>query len=251
MTTAAPQQLSPPPRTCEPSYEFGRREAEVVARFPTGKRVAVTRARGRSYPGLISVAPGTLAFYQAFASLITGKHALDAGSGSSEGTRVLSEHVPHVTALDNDARALEFGREYAPNAEFLQADLCHGSPVDRADAALLVDVLGHLTMPEAALRGLRACLPVGSPLFVAEPKAYGSQRLVAPARRAYSKAALRHLLLRSGFEVEQNDTTGASFVTAVARRSADPALDALAEAFPSSRARPARRRAQRVRSRTP
>ncbi|HEY3667469.1 MAG TPA: hypothetical protein VGL19_15785, partial [Polyangiaceae bacterium] len=117
------------------------------------------------------------------------------------------------------------------SAEFLQADLCHGSPVDRADAALLVDVLGHLTAPEAALRGLRACLPVGSPLFVAEPKAYGSQRLIAPVRRAYSKAALGQLLLRSGFEVEQADGEGASFVTVVARRSADPALDALVEAF--------------------
>jgi tetratricopeptide (TPR) repeat protein len=180
---------------------------------------------------LISVAPGTIAFYRAFAALITGKHALDAGSGSSEGTRVLSEHVPHVTALDSDARALEFGREYAPSAEFLQADLCHGSPVDRADAVLLVDVLGHLVQPEAALRGLRACLPVGSPLFVAEPKSYGSQRLVAPVRRAYSKAALEHLLLRAGFEVEQADGAGASFVTVVASRSADPALDALAEAF--------------------
>ena len=202
-----------------------------MARFPTGKRVPVTRGRGRSYPGLISVAPGTLAFYQAFAPLITGKHVLDAGSGSSEGTRLLSELVPHVTALDSDARALEFGREYAPNAEFLQADLCHGSPVDRADAALLVDVLGHLTGPEAALRGLRACLPVGSPLLVAEPKAYGSQRLVAPARRAYSKAGLGQLLLRCGFEVEASESASATFVTVVARRSADTALDALAEAF--------------------
>ncbi|HEX3851723.1 MAG TPA: methyltransferase domain-containing protein [Polyangiaceae bacterium] len=231
MTSAAPQKAPQALGGREPGYEFGRREAEVVARFPTGKRVAVTRGRGRSYPGLISVAPGTLAFYQLFASLITGKHALDAGSGSSEGTRVLCEHVPHVTALDHDARALEFGREYAPNAEFLQVDLCHGSPVDRADAALLVDVLGHLTQPEAALRSLRACLPVGSPLFVAEPKSYGSQRLVAPARRAYSKAGLGHLLLRSGFEVDQAESGNTNFVTIVARRSADPALDALAEAF--------------------
>jgi len=184
MTATIPRSTARPPNGREPSYEFGRREAEVVARFPAGKRVPVTRGRGRSYPGLISIAPGTRAYYQAFAALITGKHVLDAGSGSSEGTRVLCERVPHVTALDHDARALEFGREYASDAEFLQADLCHGSPVDRADAAVLVDVLGHLTTPEAALRGLRACLPASSLLLVAEPKAYGSQRLIAPARRA-------------------------------------------------------------------
>ncbi|HEY3668723.1 MAG TPA: hypothetical protein VGL19_22150, partial [Polyangiaceae bacterium] len=119
MTTTIPSQPSRPPDGREPSYEFGRREAEIVARFPAGKRVAVSRGRARSYPALISVAPGTLAYYQAFAALITGKHALDAGSGSSEGTRVLCERVSHVTALDQDARALEFGREYAPSAEFL------------------------------------------------------------------------------------------------------------------------------------
>ncbi len=231
MTTTAPRQSSQPQSAREPNYEFGRREAEIVARFPTGKRVAVTRSRARSYPGLITVAPSTLAFYQTFAALITGKHALDAGSGSSEGTRHLTEHVSHVTALDSDARALDFGREYAPNAEFLQADLCHGSPVDRADAAVVVDVLGQLTNPEAALRGLRACLPVGSMLFVAEPKAYASQRLVAPASRAYSKRALGHLLLRSGFEVDEADCTGSNFVTVVAHRSSDAALDALVEAF--------------------
>ncbi len=231
MTTTLPRQPSVAKGGREPSYEFGRREAEIMARFVSGNRMPVHRGRGRCYPGLTSVAPSTLAFYQAFGSVISGKHVLDAGSGASQGTRVLCEHVPHVTALDWDARALEFGQEYAPSAEFLQADLCHGTPVDRADAAVLVDVLGHLAHPESALRGLRACLPVGSKLFVAEPKAYASQRLVAPVCRAYSKLALRHLLLRSGFEVEDLDCSGGTFVTLLAGRSADPAIDALAEGF--------------------
>ena len=215
----------------EPSYDFGRREAELIARFPSGKRVAVRRGRERAYPGLRSTAPSTLAFYQTFAPLLGGKHVLDAGSGSSMGTRVLCDISAHVTAIDNDVRALEFGREYAPNAEYLQADLCHGTSVDRADAAFLVDVLGHLARPEAALRALRACLPVGSQLFVAEPKAYGSQRLLAPACRAFSQRALTRLLLRSGFDVEQVLCTGANFVALVARRAGEPAFEALTEAI--------------------
>ncbi len=215
----------------EPSYEFGRREAEVVARFPSGTRVAVTRGRVRAYPGLMSSAPSTLAFYQTFAPLLSGKHVLDVGAGSGLGTRSLCGQVSHVTGLDNDVRALEFGREYAPQAEFLQTDLCHALPVDRADAAVLVDVLGHVSRPEAALRGLRACLPVGSKLFVAEPKAYASQRLIAPACRAFSKRALSRLLLRSGFEVEETASSVTSFVALVARRSEDVALDALVEGF--------------------
>ena len=232
MTTAsAPRQSAASQASSEPSYEVGRREAEVIARFPSGKRVVVQRGRARAYPGLRSSAPSTVAFYQSFAPLIAGKHVLDAGSGSSLGTRILCDHAPHVTALDNDARALEFGREYAGNAEFLQTDLCHGSPVDRADAAFVVDVLGHLARPERALRGLRACLTVGSQLFVAEPKAYGSQRLLAPACRAFSQVALSSLLLRSGFDVESTPAVGANFVALLARRSADPALDALVEGF--------------------
>jgi tetratricopeptide (TPR) repeat protein len=230
-TTSTPGQSSRPNSGREPSYEFGRREAEVIARFPSAKRVPVTRSRARAYPGLRSVAPSTLAFYQSFAPLVSGRHVIDAGSGSSLGTRLLCERVPHVTALDNDPRALDFGREYAPSAEFRQADLCHGTPVDRADAAVLVDVLGHLARPDAALRGLRACLEVGSSVFVAEPKAYGSQRLQAPACRAFSAGSLRRLLLRSGFEVSGDIGNSESFLALVAERSSDPAVNALVDGF--------------------
>ena len=232
MTAAStPREAALAKNARDPSYEFGRREAEVVARFPSGKRVAVVRGRERAYPGLRSVAPSTLAFYEAFAPQIAGKHVLDAGSGSGLGTRILCEYAPHVTGLESDARALDFSREYAPNAEFLQSDLCNGSSVDRADAAFLVDVLGHLARPEVALRGLRACLPAGSQLFVAEPKAYASQRLLPPARCAFSQTTLTRLLLRSGFELEEIAIPGANFVALVALRSADPALDALVDGF--------------------
>jgi len=229
--TSTPSEPAKGKSAREPSYEFGRREAEVVARFPSGKRVAVVRGRERAYPGLRSVAPSTLPFYEAFAPMVRGKHVLDAGSGSGLGSRILCDYAPHVTALDSDARALEFAREYVPGAEFLQADLCHGSPVDRADAAFVIDVLGHLARPEAALRGLRACLPAGSQLFVAEPKAHASQRLLPPARAAFSQASLTRLLLRSGFELEEVAAPGANFVALVALRSSDPAIDALVEGF--------------------
>ena len=236
MTAADASSLSSPLKAeREPSYEFGRREAEVIARFPSGKRVAVVRGRERAYPGLRSVAPSTLAFYQTFAAAMSGKHVLDAGSGAGLGTRLLCDRVAHVTALDNDSRALEFGREYAPAAEFLQADLCHGSTVDRADAAVLVDVLGHLARPEAALHGLRACLPVNSRLFVAEPKAYGSQRLLAPACRAFSLRQLSRLLLHSGFDIENTVCTGANFVALVARRAGEAEIEALVEGFQQAR----------------
>lgn len=227
--TSTPGQSSAPKSPREPSYDFGRREADVLARFPSGERLPVVRSRIRAYPGLRSAAPSTLAFYQAFASELRGKHVIDAGSGSGIGTRILCEHAPHVTGLDNDARALAFAREYVPSAEFLQADLCHGGPVDRADAAFVIDVLGQLPRPEAALRALRACLPVGSQLFVAEPKAYGSQRLLSPVCRAFSPTALTSLLLRSGFELQHGAVSSGNFVALVAERSGDASVEALVE----------------------
>jgi Flp pilus assembly protein TadD/2-polyprenyl-3-methyl-5-hydroxy-6-metoxy-1,4-benzoquinol methylase len=235
--TAAGTSSAPSPEKAgnKPDYEFGRRETELIARFRSGKRVAVLRGRERTYPGLRSVAPSTLPFYQLFAPLIAGRHVVDAGSGSGVGTQLLCDHVPHVTALDNDARALEFSREYAPNAEYLQADLCHGSAVDLADAAILVDVLGHVASPDAVLHGLRACMPIGAQLFVAEPKAYGSQRLLAPAGRAFSQRALQRILLRSGFELETTICDAANFVALVGRRSDDVELAALVEGFQQAR----------------
>ena len=232
MTTASePGESNAPKSGRTPSYELGKRDGEIFARFASGKRVQVLRGRERAYPGLTSVAPSTLPFYQVFADHISGKHVLDVGSGSSQGTLVLCERVSHVTALDNDARALEFGREYAPSAEFLHGDLCHGLPVDRADAAVVADVLAHVARPEALLRGLRACLPVGSQLFVAEGKAYPGQTLTAPARRAFSARALARVLLRSGFELDEEMLIGATFLALVARRGGDAQLDALVEGF--------------------
>jgi len=183
----------------------------------------------RDRRGRLSVAPSTLAFYEAFAPLMHGKHALDAGAGLGLGTRVLCDYAPHVTAIDSDARALELARLQAPSAEFLHADLCHGSAVDRANAAFLIDVLGQVARPEAALRSLRACLPGGSRLFLAEPRAYPSQRLLPPARCAFSQASLTRMLLRSGFELEEVAELSANFVALIALRSADPAVDALVE----------------------
>ena len=171
----------------------------------------------------------TLPCYEALAPQIVGRHVLDIGSGSGLGTRILCDFAPHVTALDHDARALSIGRANAPKAEFLQADVCLGSPVDRADAAFVMDVLGHLLRPESALRGLRACLPTGAQLFVAELEAHASQRLLPPARVAFSQASLTRLLLRSGFELEEIVAPGKNFVALVALRSGDPSIDALVE----------------------
>src|ERR1700759_3315882 len=100
MTTASePGESSAPKSARTPSYELGKRDGEIFARFASGKRVQVLRGRERVYPGLTSVAPSMLPFYEVFADHISGKHVLDAGSGSSVGTLVLCERVAHVTAL--------------------------------------------------------------------------------------------------------------------------------------------------------
>ncbi|HEY2405604.1 MAG TPA: methyltransferase domain-containing protein [Polyangiaceae bacterium] len=217
-----------------PSAELPRYSAgghEIVAQFPSGASVEITRGRARAYPGLTSAAPRTLPLYELFAGELSARHVLDAGSGSGAGLRLLSERFSHVTGVDSDARALAFSKLYAPRAELVQADLCHGLPIDRADAALLVDVLGHVTQPEQALRNVRACLASSGRLLVAESASHPSQRLMPPARRAFSMLGLERLLLHSGFELETIHCQTGMFLAALARRSEDGACAALVEGF--------------------
>ncbi len=220
-----------PVRSTEPSYHVGRRALEVVAQFGSRGAVEVSQGRVRAYPGLPSNAPNTLAFYDLAAKVLTGKHILDAGSGAGAGARILSESFAHVTGVDVDARAISFARHYAERAEFIQGDLCHGLPLDRADGATIIDLLGQVRSPEAVLRNVRACLSSEAPVFVAEGHSYISQRLSAPLRRGFSNTSLTRLLLRAGFQVVEPLCNAGTFLALIAKRSNDPANLAVCEGF--------------------
>jgi SAM-dependent methyltransferase len=219
------------PRVCEPSYGVGRRASEVIAHFGSRADVDVTQSRVRAYPGLVSSAPNTLPFYELARKALSGGHILDAGAGAGAGTRLLCEHFAQVTGVEIDARALAFARNYAERAEFVQADLCHGLPLDRVDGAAIIDLLGQARSPENVLRNVRACLPARASILVAEARSYVSQRLPLPVRRAFSNQSLVRLLLRAGFEVSEILVDSGSFVALTARRSDDAAVLALSDGF--------------------
>lgn len=214
-----------------PIYVAGSLPGEVWAHFPSGAIVKAPRGRARSYPGLVGEAPPTGAFYGAALQLAREvTRVIDAGCGSGAGTRRLTQRFDCVTAIECDGPALAFAREHAPLGHFVQADLCRRLDVPAAEAAILADVLGHVKDPSACLRNVAARLVADAPVLIAEPCAHAAQHLVAPARRAFGRRALRSLLLRSGLEIDAWLLEAGSFIACVARCSADPAIQSLVEA---------------------
>ena len=213
-----------------PVYSGDLRTGLFMAEFKSGARVTANVSRSRTYPGLNSTAPGTMPFYAAVEDLNLSGPVLDAGAGSGEGARLLQEAGREVVAIEIDRAAAHFAREYAPGIKVIEADLCVDAPVSGMAAAVVADTLGHAADPEMFLRNVRACLATGATLLVAEPLAQAAQRLIAPARRAFTKQELGAMLTRAGFSVEGWLTTGVTFVACVARRIEDPVLQALDEA---------------------
>lgn len=213
-----------------PSYTGDPRTGLFVAEFNSGTRIPVNVSRTRAYPGLASSAPSTLAFYSSLEDLRISGPVLDAGCGAGEGVRELLEAGRQVVGVDIDHAAIDFAREYAPAARLIEADLCDAAPVSDMGAALVVDTLGHVADPEVFLRSVRGCLSEGGSLLVAEPAAHLAQRLMAPARRAFTKHELGAVLTRTGLAVDGWLCTGGTFVACVAQRIEDPALDALERA---------------------
>lgn len=230
MTTDRIPATSPQAPATAPIYSGDLRTGLFMAEFKSGARVTANVSRSRTYPGLNSTAPGTMPFYAAVEDLNLSGPVLDAGAGSGEGARLLLEAGREVVAIEIDRAAAHFAREYAPGIKVIEADLCVDAPVTGMAAAVIADTLGHAADPEMFLRNVYACLAPGATLLVAEPLAQAAQRLIAPARRAFTKQELGAMLTRAGFSVEGWLTTGVTFVACVARRIEDPVLKALDEA---------------------
>lgn len=210
-----------------PTYSGDLRTGLFMAEFQNGTRVPVSVTRARSYPGLSSPAPSTAAFYAAVEDLNLAGPVLDAGAGAGEGTRILLDAGRDVIAVELDHGAAHFARELSPGARVIEADLCTDAPVSGMSAAVVADTLGHVADPEAFLRNVRSCLAASGTLLIAEPLAHLTQRLIAPARRAFTKQELGAMLTRTGFLVEGWLSENGTFISCVARRIEDPALEAL------------------------
>ncbi len=205
------------------SLPFARRgrRLEYTVR---GRPLLFERDRARSYPGTTGPCASTSVFYDEIAQALPGgSRVLDVGSGSGVGTAILAVAGHEVTAVERDADAAELAREIAPRAR-VEAVGVEEMVAGRAfDAAILVDVLGHVDRTGEVLARLAAAVPDGAALFVAEARAYPLQSLVAPARRAFSKAQLSSVLGMAGFRVERWIVEDGTFLFAAARRAATAA----------------------------
>jgi SAM-dependent methyltransferase len=203
--------------------------SDLVGRFADGSAVRVERSRCRAYPGLSAEAPSTVAFYEFACEALEGaRRVLDLGSGAGAGSAILAKSFDEVVGVDRDESAVQFARRFAERAVFTTSDGAVYRSVSLFDAAVVIDVLGHVESPYETLRALRRSVKEGSKILVAESSAYPTQSLHSPARRAFSVRSLRALLAATGFEVEHFPSPDGTFVACVAVATAEGPADLLA-----------------------
>jgi SAM-dependent methyltransferase len=214
-----------------PLYEIRSGASDVLAQFASGGTLRVDRNRERCYPGLPGVAPPTLSIYErALEALGGARRVLDAGCGAGAGAQLACQRISEVIGVDKSPSAIQFARNMAPDAKLFVADLTAPLAVGTVDAAIVIDVLGHLASPEAMLVALRGALPLGRKIYIAEAAAYPAQCIAAPLRRGFSQGTLASLLATCGYEIVSWDRTEGPFLACVASPFSDPAWDALKRA---------------------
>jgi SAM-dependent methyltransferase len=171
--------------------------------------------RSRAYPGLITQAPRTDAFYRAFAQVVAGKSVLDVGCGAGAGLVHLNA-ASNVIAVDCAEEAVWFASHAQPHVRVERADVTR-DVLPHAEVAILVDVLGEVSRPRDVLRQVGASVGEGGLICIAEPHASIAQELTPPMQRAFSRPQLETLLSDSGYViVEWISEKG--FLAVVARR---------------------------------
>ena len=151
-----------------PVYEARPGATDALAQFPVGVSLRVERSRERYYPGLASESPPTLSLYdQALGSLGNARRVLDAGCGSGAGSQLLCQRFSEVVGVDKSQLAVSFARQMAPDAKLLVSDLTSPLAIGTVDAAVVIDVLGHVAAPDKMLIALRGALPLGRHIYIA------------------------------------------------------------------------------------
>ncbi|MBM4363435.1 MAG: hypothetical protein FJ104_12195, partial [Deltaproteobacteria bacterium] len=129
-------------------------------------------------------------------------------------------------------------RELGADVELRVLEIGTETKLETVDAAFVVDVLGLARDPIGLLDSVRRALPKNGPLLVAEARAHPAQRLIAPARRAFSPLGLDALLTRTGFELRQRDDASLGLSSRSAVPTEDPSHLALAAASLAAGASP-------------
>jgi 2-polyprenyl-3-methyl-5-hydroxy-6-metoxy-1,4-benzoquinol methylase len=131
----------------------------------------------------------TLSRYKFVAKMLDGvKRALEVGCGDGFGTRVVAQHVGHVTGIDFDPDLLESAKETASErypVSFVFHDMMGGPYPGEFDGIYSMDVLEHIQPADETtfLRNLVAPLEqhgiciVGTPSLESQPYASTNSKL--------------------------------------------------------------------------
>lgn len=155
-----------------------------------------------------------LARYKHTAKILAGKgRVLEVGCSDGFGSRIVRQHVGHLTAVDVDPLAIrEAKRNASPKwpVEFFEHDIMRES-MPGFDAAYCLDVLEHIAGETIFLRNLAASAPVcviGTPSL--ESQKYASPLSKEGHINCKSGEELRETLLRHWrhvFLFSMNDET--------------------------------------------
>lgn len=175
----------------------------------------ITCDRSRAYPGLITQAPRTDAFYRAFSHVVTGRSVLDVGCGAGAGLAHLS-HAASIVAIDCAEEAVWFVSHAQPQVRVERVDAAR-DVLPQAEVAILVDILGEVRQPRDVLRQVGAAIGEGGLICIAEPHASIAQELTPPMQRAFSRPQLETLLSDSGYVIDEW-ISERGFLAVIARR---------------------------------
>ena len=211
-------------------YDATAETDRFVATLGDQHRLPVTRSRARGYPGLDSPAPATGPVYRIAQRVLKGRRAIvDVGCGSAAGSQSLVAPGVGVIGVDPSEEAIAFAHAYAPGILCVLGSVDQLEETDRFSGAVIVDVLGLVADPVKILIATRRRLDPEALVMIAEARASLDQRLIVPARHAYTSETLESLLVRGGFVAEAGPASPSEFIVLNARPTADlRASDALA-----------------------
>lgn len=132
-----------------------------------------------------------LARYKFCARMLEGKHrVLEIGCGDAFGSRLVAEVVDHLDCYDQDKLMIESAAPH-PKIDYYCAKFISG----RFDGAYALDVIEHMTKPEA--NELLDTLKATAPIVIIGSPSMESQRYASPLSKANHINCMRGPELRA------------------------------------------------------
>jgi len=165
-----------------------------------------------NYPGISNhsyiIAHNQIRFYQDFIQRYVKGSLLDCGCGDVPYYGIYRNNITDVYCIDWE----NTGSQQFHIDQFVNLNEKIDLPVDTYDSILLSDVLEHITNPDLLLNELNRVLKQDGFIVIMVPFLYRIHEEPHDYYR-YTEFALKHLLLKNGFEVIEIQSYGGAIDT--------------------------------------